>query len=94
MLKLVEFCRKYETEQEKVLPFFSPSQEPGTGDDLPEYPEEIMDPGRAAATAIARAAADEAQAQAGPSDPSKPKLYSHGLDDKGQEVEEWDYLNR
>ena len=39
MLKLVEFCRKYETEQEKVLPFFSPGQEPGTGDELPEFPE-------------------------------------------------------
>jgi len=94
MLKLVDSCRKYETEQEKVMPFFSPSQEPGTGDDLPEYPEEMNDPNRAAAVAIARAAAEEAAAQAGPSDASKPKMYSHGLDDKGQEVEEWDYLNR
>ena len=94
MLKLVEFCRKYETEQEKVLPFFSPSQEPGAGDELPEFPEELMDPGRAAAAAVARAAAEEAEALAGPSDPNKPKLSSHGVDDNGKEVEEWDYLNR
>jgi hypothetical protein len=26
VLKLCELCRKYETEQEKVLPFFVPSQ--------------------------------------------------------------------
>ena len=94
MLKLVEFCRKFETEQEKVLPFFSPSHEPGTGDELPEFPEELMDPGRAAAAAVAKAAAEEAEMLAGPSDPNKPKLSSHGVDDKGKEVEEWDYLNR
>ena len=93
---MVEFCRKYETEQEKVLPFFSPSQQPGAGDEVPDYPEEAegADPGREAATALARAAAEEAAAAAGPSDPSKPKLCSHGVDDKGVEVEEWDYLNR
>jgi hypothetical protein len=94
MLKLAEFCRKFETEQEKVLPFFTPSQEPGTGDDLPEFPEEMMDPGRAAAASIAKAAEEEAAAAAGPYDPSKPKHYSRGVDDKGVDVEEWDYLNR
>uniref|UniRef100_A0A7R9W0W4 Dynein regulatory complex subunit 2 n=1 Tax=Chlamydomonas euryale TaxID=1486919 RepID=A0A7R9W0W4_9CHLO len=94
MLKLAELCRKYETEQEKVLPFFSPNEDPAA------MPEEAAERAEEEAAAL-RQAAEELGLQTEPSvsgeaaaEAGKPKLCSFGVDERGREVEEWDYLNR
>jgi hypothetical protein len=77
MLKLAELCLNFETEQEKVLPFFSSH----IHEDLQNLEEE-------------QTQSNETLELTETVDESKPKLCSYAVDDKGQEVEEWDYLNR
>lgn len=100
ILKLAELARKYETEQEKVLPFFSPAEAAGlTGNGSDE--EDDVDPLAGGGERDSLTGGPEA-AGAGPSSSSKaaggadkPRLSSYGLDPKtGEEVGEWDYLNR
>lgn len=82
MLKLADHCRKLETEQEKVLPFFNVGQDQLSEEDLLAQ-EELK--------AAAQELAGEASVSA--SD-GKVKMFSYGVDDDGKPVEEWDYLNR
>mmetsp|Transcript_30030 Transcript_30030/g.66514 ORF Transcript_30030/g.66514 Transcript_30030/m.66514 type:complete len:550 (-) Transcript_30030:342-1991(-) len=90
ILKLSELCRKYETEQEKVLPFFTPGQagEEGGDAELEAVPEGAE--GYEAEGLMTKEAGTTSTSQ----DPNKPKFSSFGVDDAGKEVEEWDYLNR
>lgn len=84
MLKLADHCRKLETEQEKILPFFNLGQDQPSEEDLLAQ-EEL------------KAAAQELAGEAGGSSPhadGKAKMFSYGVDDEGNLVEEWDYLNR
>lgn len=107
ILKLSELCRKHETEQEKVLPFFSPAQnlgeEPGAHLVGDEEQAEMEARAQSNAAMAAEAEADGFGGKTGkgallapPPEPagSKPRFHSAGLDDVGKEVEEWDYLNR
>eukprot|EP00798_Chlamydomonas_sp_ICE-L_P003323 gene3323-13354_t len=110
ILKLSELCRKYETEQEKVLPFYSPAQamgeEPGADvEGAAEAEAAEWEAQELSQSAMAMEAELEGHTSKGgkggkvlvpPPEPagSKPKFHSAGLDEEGNEVEEWDYLNR
>ncbi|KAG2490043.1 hypothetical protein HYH03_011508 [Edaphochlamys debaryana] len=71
VLKLAELARKYETEQEKVLPFWSPAQAVN-GEELDE--EEALAQAEAAAEAFA-----QAEAELGGGKPSAKELGELGL---------------
>ncbi|PNW74416.1 hypothetical protein CHLRE_13g607750v5 [Chlamydomonas reinhardtii] len=108
VLKLAELARKYETEQEKVLPFWNPAQAVPSGE---QGDEEAAAQAEAEAAALEPSAAelgelglrasmpeDSSKEAPGPSKssagPGKPKFSSYGLDpSSGSEVDEWDYLN-
>lgn len=96
ILKLAEVARKYESEQEKVLPFFTPGQAVDE-EEAAAMEQEVAAAMAEDAKAVAAAAAAEAD-QAGPSTSAaaadKPNFSSQGVDDQGRPVEEWDYLNR
>ena len=85
MLKLADHCRKLETEQEKVLPFFNLGQD----DQLSEEDLLAQEELKAAAQELAGEIAGSSSQSDG-----KAKMHSYGVDDEGKPVEEWDYLNR
>ncbi|GFH08593.1 uncharacterized protein HaLaN_03578, partial [Haematococcus lacustris] len=94
VLKLCELCRKYETEQEKVLPFMVPQQaEALYAEAEAQVASEAADSSLNPATGPGSL---QPAAKAAPSagGTAKPRMCAQGLDDTGAEVEEWDYLNR
>lgn len=87
-------ARKYESEQEKILPFYAPGQMPGD-EALSEQEAAAMAQQEAQEAGVGPVASSASvAAEAGPSEPPKLQLSSRGLDEQGRSVEEWDYLNR
>jgi len=89
ILKLAEFCRRLETEQEKVLPFWSPAE--ALADELLEGD---LREAQAEASQALHQADDEASSlnlphRAQPEEPTS----SAGVGPDGRPVPEWDYLN-
>lgn len=62
---------------------------------MPGYEEELLRlEEEQAAESKPTAEEVEAAEAAATAELGKPKLYAHGMDEGGKEVEEWDYLNR
>jgi len=89
IMALVDMCRKLETEQEKVLPFFTEGV-PEEGSLAAELAEEQAAL-REAQASYASTSGKGGAADGGASAP--PPFSSHALDEEGRVVEEWDYLN-
>lgn len=90
VLQLCELCRKFETEQEKVLPFMIAPQI-----------EELYKQGLAELEQLQQQQQwDEAEEKGlkgstpDPGTSSAPRMSSASLDENGQAVQEWDALNR
>jgi len=122
VLKLSELCRKFETEQEKVIPFYVPPQaealyqseeaevaeaaqqsadavgaeqstSSGQADGNVKFAEQegVQVESEASGTAKSKSSAAVARTASGA---QRPRFSALGVDDQGEEVEEWDYLNR
>jgi hypothetical protein len=104
VLKLAEMCRKLETEHEKVAPFVELPPVPlAAAQELEQ--QQLLQQQQGAAEAAAAQQQDELKQQeegcegtgtaaAAAAGVGATRLSAGGLDDDGNNVEEWDYLNR
>jgi hypothetical protein len=98
VLKLAEMCRKLETEHEKVAPFMELPPVPlAAAQELEQ--QQLLQQRQGAADAAAAAAHEEdgdevKGAAAAAAGVGAIRLSAGGVDDDGNDVEEWDYLNR
>ncbi|KAI8474613.1 MAG: flagellar associated protein [Monoraphidium minutum] len=93
VLKLAEVCRRLEGEHEKVLPFWSADEAVPAAGAAGGGGEGGDEGGAAWRTAAREEGGGEARASCGGAR-GKARASAAGLTDEGEEVEEWDYLNR